>query len=292
MNVYTERLKLITRSPFWAILPDAFAHLAARLFEGAPMMAERGTTKPTLPGRVPSKLAVIPIRGVLTKDGPEWLGSNYDSIADAAEKAAADPSVKHIVLSVDSPGGEVVGLPETAAVLAQLAKVKPVSAMVEGLSASAAYWLTSQANEIAVTPSGELGSVGVKMMHMDISKMLEDQGVKVTELYSGDFKTEWSPFAPVKAEAVAYMQSRLTTVHKNFIGAVASGRGNRATKGIQAALFGGGRMFSAIDAMGHGLADTVQSPREFYRAVAAADEESKPSTNLWRARLALEHSKF
>jgi ClpP class serine protease len=80
---------------------------------------------------------------VLTKDGPAWYGSNYDGIVTAAEKAAGDPDVKRIVLAVDSPGGEVIGCPEAAAALAQIAKTKPVSAVVEGCCASAAYWLTS-----------------------------------------------------------------------------------------------------------------------------------------------------
>ncbi len=122
--------------------------------------------KPSVQVKGPHKIVVIPVQGVLTKDGPSWLGSSYDSIADAAEKAAADPSVKRVVLSVDSPGGEVTGLPETATVLAQVAKVKPVSSIVEGMAASAAYWLASQSSDVTLTPSGEVGSVGVRMMHV------------------------------------------------------------------------------------------------------------------------------
>ena len=56
-------------------------------------------------------MVVIPVQGVLSKDGPRWLGNSYEEISDAVEKAVADPSVKRIVLSVDSPGGEVTGLP-------------------------------------------------------------------------------------------------------------------------------------------------------------------------------------
>ncbi len=138
------------------------------------------------------KAAIIPVQGVLTQDGPAYYGTNYQTIADAAEKAAADPDVKRIVLAVDSPGGSVTGLPETAAVLAAVAKIKPMSAVVEGVAASAAYWLTSQASDITLTPSGEVGSVGVRMMHVDQSRALDDAGITVTELHSGDFKTEWS----------------------------------------------------------------------------------------------------
>ncbi len=84
----------------------------------------------------------------------------------------------------------MLGLPETAAIIAQVAKVKPVSAMVEGTAASAAYWLASQASDVTITPSSEVSSVSVRMMHLDVSKAMEDAELKVTELYSGDFKTE------------------------------------------------------------------------------------------------------
>lgn len=242
--------------------------------------------KPSVQGKGPNKIAIIPIQGVLTKDGPSYYGTNYDTITNALESAGSDPDVKHIVLSVDSPGGEVTGLPETAALLAQVAKTKPVSAIVEGTSASAAYWLTSQANSVALTPSGEVGSVGVRMSHMDMSKMLDDYGIKITELYSGDFKTEWSPYKPLSEDAKADMQPRLEAAHNDFISAVAGGRGARPSADIVSKRFGEGRMFSSGDAMKHGLVDSVQSAREFYKAFTPP-QEAAPAFGLPRATIAL-----
>ena len=231
---------------------------------------------------------------MLTKDGPSWYGSNYDAITSAAEQAGADSSVKRVVLAVDSPGGEVIGLPETAAVLAQLAKEKPVSAIVEGHAASAAYWLTSQARDITLTPSGEVGSVGVRMMHIDQSKMLADMGVKVTELQAGEYKTEWSPFKPLTEEAQADMQGRLNATHKNFLNAISAGRGGRVSLKMRAARYGEGRMFSAVDAMSHGLVDQVQAPSDFYRAIAQQERDAAAPApvGIHAARVALAKAKF
>jgi signal peptide peptidase SppA len=268
----------------WAILPSAIPHVIALL---TGQSSERQAPQPQA-SETPRRIAVIPVHGVLTKDGPSYYGSNYDTITSALERAAADSAVDRIVLSVDSPGGQVTGLPETAAVVAQVAKVKPVSALVEGTSASAAYWLTSQANDITLTPSGEVGSVGVRMMHVDCSAMLEKAGYKVTELYSGDFKTEWSPFKPVSDEAAADMQSRLEATHKDFIGAVAAGRGNRASASIRKSRFGEGRMFSADAAKAHGLVDSVQAPRDFYRNLVLSRTSPAPGLSPRRARLELE----
>lgn len=260
------RFAILTRlsgSPLWAIRPEAALSAILRLTSG-----EGGTwlaAKATVQGRGNNKIAVIPIQGVLTKDGPAWYGSNYEGIIDAAEKAGGDPDIKRIVLSVDSPGGEVIGCPEAAAALAQIAKTKPVSAVVGGCCASAAYWLTSQASDITLTPSGEVGSVGVRMMHVDVSKAMDDAGIKITELSSGVHKTEWSPYKPLSRDAVDDMQPRLDSVHAQFINSVTQGRKGRVSPTMVRNRMGEGRMFSGGDALKHGLVDKLQSSREAYR---------------------------
>ncbi len=288
----------------WAIRPEATASvvkLMAREMIGSDHPQSIGTdkavmlgsgweaAKPYTQGTAGSKVAVVPIKGVLTNDGPSYYGTNYATIADAVDKALADPDVQRIILSVDSPGGEVTGLPETAALLANAAKVKPVSAMVEGAAASAAYWLASQASDITLTPSGEVGSVGVRMLHVDMSKMLENEGYKVTELHSGDFKTEWSPYQPLSADAQADMKRRLKASHDKFIAAVSVGRGNRTSASIRRANFGEGRMLSAEDALAAGMVDRLQPTRDFYQGLTRP--KAAPSRSVQRARLELEKIK-
>jgi signal peptide peptidase SppA len=281
-------------SNLWAIRPEA-APTVAKLVTFPEAVAAAGrweALQPSVRGAGANKTAHIPIQGILTNDGPAYFGSNYQTISDAVERAAADPDVKRIVLSVDSPGGDVVGLPEAGAVIAAAAKVKPVSAIVEGASASAAYWLTSQASDITLTPSGEVGSVGVRMMHIDVSKALDNDGVKITELHSGDFKTEWSPYSPLSDGAKADMQTRLDAMHNDFLKAVATGRQGRATPAMVKARFGEGRMHSAKDALAGGLVDKVQPSREFYRSLATTSTTPvAPSFGIRRARLELERAK-
>jgi capsid assembly protease len=124
--------------------------------------------------------------------------------------------------------------------------------------------------------------------------MLSDSGIKITELYAGDFKTKFSPFKPLSEDAVDAMQERLTAVHRQFVQAVADGRGTRATAGIRAAGFGGGRMFTANEAFGHGLADKVQDPREFYREIQTGRTETGTGlvSSTRRARLELERNRL
>ncbi|HZP06769.1 MAG TPA: S49 family peptidase [Terracidiphilus sp.] len=272
-------IDLLSRVPIWAIKEDAAVpallglqramHLNAGLHNGLGVWE---AAKPRTMGTGAGKVAVVPIQGVLTMDGPSWYGSNYNTIGESVEAAAGNPEVKHIVLAVDSPGGEVTGVPETAALIAAAAKIKPVSAIVEGQSASAAYYLTSQARDIALTPSGEVGSVGVRMMHLDVSNMMDDWGVKVTELYSGDFKTEWSPYKPLSADAKEAMLPRLQEVHAGFVNAVQAGRGPRLSQYMREKRIGEGRMFSSSDALLHGMVDKLQSSRDFFRALLPPQE--------------------
>src|ERR1700733_6918257 len=259
----------------WALREDAMQIVIDALVHGTRPTAGFTADKPYQKGAGSTKTAIIPIQGVLTKDGPAWLGSSYDRLADAVEKAGADKSVSRIVLAVDSPGGEVTGLPETASVIAQAARVKPVHAIVDGQAASAAYWLTSQANHVSLTPSGEVGSVGVRMAHTDLSKMMEDQGIKVTELYSGNFKTEWSPFKPLSEDAIGDMQSRLSAAHTDFLNAIHSGRGSVVSAEMRRTRMGEGRMFGADKAASHGLVDKIQTGREFYRSIVPAEGQPK-----------------
>jgi ClpP class serine protease len=119
----------------------------------------------------------IGVFGVLGQN--DWYAdSDYSQIRASVRRALADPTVKTVDLVIDSPGGSVLGLPETADVIHAANRVKPTRAFVTGVAASAAYWLASQASSITVTPSGEVGSVGVLDIHGDITKALENQGVK------------------------------------------------------------------------------------------------------------------
>ena len=102
----------------WAIRPEA-VYMVLNLLAGRVPEAstEWSAALPSFKGPSTEKVCVIPIQGMLTDDGPAWLGSSYQKIASAAESAAADPDVKRIVLAVNSPGGILNGLPEAAAAL-------------------------------------------------------------------------------------------------------------------------------------------------------------------------------
>jgi ClpP class serine protease len=92
------------------------------------------------------------------------ISPGMDAFRASLAQAAANPDVAAIVLDVNSPGGTYAGTPETANAV-RAAAAKPVIAVVDTLCASAAYFIASQAGEVVVTPSGEVGSIGVLAVH-------------------------------------------------------------------------------------------------------------------------------
>jgi signal peptide peptidase SppA len=193
----------------------------------------------------------VGIFGVLGQN--DWfVDSDYSAIRASVRRALADPSVRTVDLLIDSPGGSVLGLPETAEVIHAANRVKPVRAHVVGIAASAAYWLASQASSITLTPSGEVGSVGVLDLHADISKALDNAGVKLTAVTAGEHKVERAPFTPLSDDAKAHMQTEVNRWYGDFLSAIRRGRGARVSSSSN---YGGGRMLGSREALAAGMVD-------------------------------------
>ena len=203
--------------------------------------------------RPPTSVAVIPLMGPLYNRS-RW-GGGMDAFRTALAAAVANPDVGAIVLDIDSPGGTVAGTPETAAAVRAAAGVKPVTAVVDSLAASAAYWIASQANAIVVSPSAEVGSIGCLVVHMDMSAMLEAEGIKTTIIRSVPAKAEGNPFEPLSDEAMASISADVMESHTDFVRAVAQGR-KTSMKTVNE-TFGQGRTVGAAKAVSLGMADRV-----------------------------------
>lgn len=213
--------------------------------------------------RQEGKVAVIPIYGFIHRfasqakniSGPG--GTSVDQVRQSLRQALGNPEVEQILLAIDSPGGSVYGIDELASELRAGREQKKIVAHVDPMAASAAYYLASQASEIAVTPTGEVGSIGVFATHLDLSKMQEMRGVKTTLISAGKYKTEGSPHGPLTEDAQAHLQSRVNEYYDMFVGAVAKGRGV-TPKQVREGM-GQGRMLGASAAKDMGMVDRVET---------------------------------
>ena len=217
--------------------------------------------------------AVIPVSGFLTQHVhvPPYITST-EAVKAGVAAALEDSSVSNIVLAINSGGGQVMGVPELAAAIRSARAQKPVLAAVNSFAASAAYYIASACSRILATPSGELGSVGVYMLHIDASKALEAQGLKVTMIARGTGKTWGNPYEPLAPEALADSQQAVDRLYNMFVRDVAAGRGLPADK-IRNGW--GARAVGAEQAVSLGMADAV-APFDEVLALAA---RSVPATN-------------
>lgn len=208
-------------------------------------------------------VAIVPMFGVLSQRMnmlSEFSGgASTERLLSALKSALADNTVKAVVVHVDSPGGGVYGVSEVADFIRNNRQAnggdKPIIAQIDSLSASGGYWITSAADDVAITPGGEAGSIGVYMLHEDVSKWLEDMGVKETFIFSGEHKVEGNPFEPLTDDARGYFQSRVDDYYDMFVDAVAKGR-DTATKNV-IDNFGKGRVFGAKQALAAGMVDRI-----------------------------------
>lgn len=200
----------------------------------------------------------IPVRGVLLSKFPWQVGgyaTGYTYIRKAYERGMDDPDVGGIAFVIHSPGGEVAECFDAVDKMVARRDEKPVRAFATEFAYSAAYAVASVAPSIVVSRTGGVGSVGVVTSHLDVSKMLDQMGWKITFISAPEdgFKTEGNSVEPLSKEARARIQARINDLYELFVATTAANRGMapddvRSTKAL---------CFSARDAVARGLADAV-----------------------------------
>lgn len=189
--------------------------------------------------------------------GPMSGFTGYDGIVASVQAADADPSVRGILLDIDSPGGEVSGLYECAAILMARRGTKPMRATIRGSGCSAAYALAACADpgQITLHDLGFAGSIGTLAMHADFSGALDQDGIKVTLFTAGSHKADGNPFEPLPESVAKSIQAMVEIANSRFVAHVVAARGLSADAVIaqQADIFRGEAAVAA------GLVDTVMS---------------------------------
>ena len=230
-------------------------------------------------------VSVVPLYGAIAHRGSLWSmyfgGAAVEDITQQLRQAVNDPTVKAIVMDVDSPGGDVEGIDELATEIYQARKQKPITAVSNSLCASAAYYLASQASELLVSPSSLTGSIGVYTTHEDYSGALDNAGIKVSLIKFGENKAEGNPYEPLTDPARQHMQDMVDTFGQQFEKAVARGRGIKQDDVHK--KFGQGRVFDAKKAVQLGMADRVGTYDDAlakHGAVRPGERQARASLNV------------
>lgn len=222
-----------------------------------------------------SKVALITVEGVIL-DSKE--------VIEQLEKYRTNPSVKAIVLRINSPGGGVAPSQEIYEEIlkSRQANKTPIVASVGSLAASGGYYIASAADLIVANPGSITGSIGVLLQVPNISGLLQKIGVKSVVVKSGQHKDIASPTREMTDSERQLLQGMLDDVHNQFIDVVAKGR-QIDRKKVEA--IADGRIFSGREAQSLGLVDQLGNLQDaIERAGTLAGIRGKPTVIQERKR--------
>jgi signal peptide peptidase SppA len=152
---------------------------------------------------ITSGICVVNVIGIIAKRAPSMLcGPLMADLACLDEliyELKQDDRIHTVVMNFDTPGGSVIGLPETAANLRELADEKRLVAYTDMQSCSAGYYLMTECPEIYAAPSSVIGSIGTYMAALDDSRAWEMEGLELKLFKVGEYKAlghpgkKWTP---------------------------------------------------------------------------------------------------
>lgn len=251
----------------WAIAPDKLREIQAIY---ATHMRGEKIDLPALEARLgrplandqqeyvvhPGGVAVLSLSGVMAPKANMFMrisgGLSTQMATRQLEGAIADPRVRSIVLSIDSPGGHVIGTPEMADAVLAMAQQKPIVTHSDGSLCSAAYWIGSAANAVYISSSVvQVGSIGVV-----VDRSYDPQAREQEEsIVAGRYKRLAKSTEPLSDEARAVVQADVDYVYSLFVDAVARQRGTDSEQVLE--RMADGRVFRGRQALDAGLVDGV-----------------------------------
>ncbi|MFC7607829.1 S49 family peptidase [Teichococcus aestuarii] len=164
------------------------------------------------------------LRGHVLRLSVEGTITDDRKMTEAIARAAKDPAVRGMILSIDSPGGTVAGEGLHAALLRFRDSGKPLVAVMRGTAASAGYMIAMPAQRVFARESTLTGSIGVILQSFDVGELMRTLGIRAEMLTSGPLKGEPNPFRPLSPEGRAALEAVLRDMHAQFVALVAAGR--------------------------------------------------------------------
>jgi protease-4 len=246
----------------------------------------RPLTESTVDGKGADKVLLIDLSGVLAEEPIFTLESRPQvpllaRVREELEKAEDDDHVKAVVLRINSPGGTVTA---SDILYHELLRFKtrrkvPVVASILDVGASGGYYVALAADRILVHPTTVTGSIGVLMLTVNASGLLEKIGVSASYVKSGDLKDMGSPFRAIRPEEQALFQDLINRFYGRFVELVAL---SRKLDEAKVRSFADGRIYTAREALSLGLVDEVGYLED---AIAAA----KSAAGLKEAQVVTYH---
>ena len=209
--------------------------------------------------------AIIPVSGVIAKysrmvnGSSQPRGTSLERLRTQLNEAVEDPRVESIFLHIESPGGSVTGLADFGGEVLKASGIKPVTAFIDDLGASAAYWIASQANQIFATKFADVGSIGVYSLIVDSTGWAKNEGFKVHILRTGDNKGVGAPGVAITDEQLAVIQQSVDVHFEAFLSAILAGRSERGLTDEDLRQLADGRTYMGDEVVSSKLIDGIMT---------------------------------
>ena len=171
-------------------------------------------------------VALIPIEGVITgSEDSEFIFESVTASPDTIElieKADKNPSIKAIILEINSPGGSAVASEEIANAVKKTNKT--TVAWIREIGTSGAYWIASASDHIVANRVSVTGSIGVIASYLEFPGLLERYNITYQRLVAGKYKDIGSPYKEMTQEERELFQQSLDEIRDYFVGEVAKNR--------------------------------------------------------------------
>jgi protease-4 len=212
---------------------------------------------------VTGNVAVIAIEGPIMVAGGDPFGdvvSSSTEIAAEIDEAASEPSIKAIVLMINSPGGSAVASDEIAQAVKDAREQNiTVVAVIREVGASGAYWIASSTDHIVANRMSITGSIGVIGSYLEFDEFIKDWNVSYNRLVAGERKDIGDPFMNLSSADRAFLQGKLNRIHAYFIDEVAA---NRGLPRDSVAAVADGSFLLGVEALELGLIDELGGKTE------------------------------
>lgn len=241
----------------WAVL-GLYLLVAASLVVGAFVTPGAREARMSLP-QGPT-VGVAYLEGAITGGRAlDFFGGTggADRLIKDLRRAAEDPSVRAVVIRMNTPGGSAAASEELGQEIRNLREQgKPVVVSMADMAASGGYWVAAYADHIVASPGTMTGSIGVIFQHADLSELFEKLGIEMETITSGPFKDLGSPSRPLSEEERVIVKAMLEDIFDQFVEVVAQGRDLPRSQVLEVA---DGRVFTGRQALELGLVDQLGS---------------------------------
>lgn len=172
------------------------------------------------------KIVVIPLEGIIANGQPGALGDNMvEDFKRALDQARRDPKVKAVIISVDSPGGEITASDVLYNSLKEFTRHKPSIIYFNSIGASGAYYTACGASYIMCNATTFTGSIGVIISTLNYRELFGKVGLESVIFKSGKFKDMLNGAREMSPEEKAYVEGLVMRSYDRFVGIVARARG-------------------------------------------------------------------